>query len=676
MRIFKRGLPVLFFMIILIQSAAAQNPPSVQKSKDEPVKYTGSLKPDKHYYDGLLPHTVGVHHFQVMRANRSHPPERGEAENTGWTYNHQPYLTYWNGLFYYQYLSDLVEEHAPPGRTLLMISKDGFHWSDPVVLFPQYDLPEINIGEKELKEAPQEMMKHEIIYGSYTIPAGTKSVMHQRMGFYVAPNGRLLTSGFYSFCATPYHSPNAGNGLGRVIREIYKDGSFGPIYFIRYNRHAGWNEKNTKFPFYKKSKDKGFVKACDALLKDKLVTLQWWEEDRAKDGFYVIDPGDVKNADYFSANIVTSKGAGKAFCYYERPDGVLVGLWKNQYAALSTDKGNSWTKISLNPTLLTSGAKTWGQRTDDGKYVVVHNQSATMRNRFPMAVLVSDDGHDFDRLFCLSGEVPQIRYHGIHKNPGLQYFRGIFPGNGNPPGDHLWMTHSMNKEDIWIARTRLPVRGDVDDHVQQDFEGIKAVTDLEFWTLYVPKWAPVNLIQDPVTQTRCLELRDEDPYDYSKVERIFPESEKLEVSFRLNPKVVTQGYALEIEVQSQRGGRPMRLRCDHHFLGVDHKGVEMNPVPIHMGEWMDVTLKMDCGKQSYDLLVNGKLKIGQIPFEEEVKTVERLVFRTGPYRNFVPLETIDGQPNCSGMLLEDMPGSDEKVSVCAYWIDDIKTKGK
>ena len=83
MRIFKRGLPVLLFMVVLIQSAAAQNPPSVQKSKDEPVKYTGSLKPDKHYYDGLLPHTVGVHHFQVMRANRSHPPERGDAENTG-----------------------------------------------------------------------------------------------------------------------------------------------------------------------------------------------------------------------------------------------------------------------------------------------------------------------------------------------------------------------------------------------------------------------------------------------------------------------------------------------------------------------------------------------------------------------------------------------------------------
>jgi hypothetical protein len=667
-------LTVLF--VIAAAGVLAQKPPSVAESRDEPVKYTGDLQPDIQFFDGLLPHVVGVHHFQVMRANRSHPPERGESERVGWTYNHQPYLAFWNGRFYYQYLSNRIEEHGAPGRTLLMTSEDGFHWLEPVVVFPQYDLPEIRIGKGTVETGAEAARKHDVIYEDYTIPAGAKSVMHQRMGFYIAPNGRLLTSGFYSFCATPYHSPNAGNGLGRVVREVYKDGTFGPVYFIRYNRHAGWNEKNTNFPFYTKSKDRGFIKACEALLADKLVTLQWWEEDRAEDGFYTINPGDVENAAYFSANIVTSKGAGKAFCYYERPDGVLVGLWKNTYAALSTDNGKTWTKISQNPTLWTTGAKTWGQRTEDGRYIIVHNHSASKRNRFPMSILVSEDGHIFDRLFALSGEVPVKRYHGIHKNPGLQYFRGIFPGNGNPPGDHLWMTHSMNKEDMWIARARLPIRADVDAHVDQDFESIEKVTDLEFWTLYVPQWAPVRIVQDPVTGTRCLELRDEDPYDYAKVERIFPGSKAVEISFRLNPKGISQGYALEIEVQSQRGGRPMRLRVDQRFLGVDHKGVETNPVPVVMGEWIDVMLKMDCGKQKYDLIVGGRPTITDIPFEEEVASLERIVFRTGPYRNFVLLETINGQPNASGMLTEDMPGADEKVPVCVYWIDDVKTKGK
>jgi len=67
--------------------------------------------------------------------------------------------------------------------------------------------------------------------GEWHIPAGTPSVMHQRMGFYVAPDGRLLTLAFYGYSPTPRIGPNNGQGLGRVVREIREDGSLGPIYF-------------------------------------------------------------------------------------------------------------------------------------------------------------------------------------------------------------------------------------------------------------------------------------------------------------------------------------------------------------------------------------------------------------------------------------------------------------
>ena len=71
-----------------------------------------------------------------------------------------------------------------------------------------------------------------------------------------------------------------------MAREIKADGTMGPIYFIRYSSHAQWNETNTAYPFYTKSKDKGFREACQALLGDKLKTLQWIDEDRGLDGFY------------------------------------------------------------------------------------------------------------------------------------------------------------------------------------------------------------------------------------------------------------------------------------------------------------------------------------------------------------------------------------------------------
>ncbi|RPJ55711.1 MAG: hypothetical protein EHM23_25350 [Acidobacteria bacterium] len=649
-----RHILILFIVLApVISLVSSQQPPPVFDCAREPVKYIGDRQPDKRFYDGALPHAVGVHHYQVLRANRSRPSEGGEI---GWTYNHQPFLAYWNGRFYAQYLSTVFQEHTPPGRTLLSTSEDGRNWTNPVVIFPEYALPEIKTEDG-------------------VIPAGTKAVMHQRMGFYVAPSGRLLTLAFYGYCLTPRHSPNAGNGLGRVVREIKKDGSLGPIYFIRYNLHAGFNESNTAYPFYKKSPDPGFLEACEALLADKLVTLQWWEEDRGKDGFFAIDPGDAENAAYFSSSVTTSKGAGKAFCYYHRPDGVVVGLWKNQYSALSPDNGQSWTRIALSKTLWTCGAKVWAQRTDDGRYALVHNQSATRRNRFPMVVMTSSDGHIFDDMLCVRGEVPPKRYQGIHKNTGPQYYRGIVEGNGNPPGDDMWVTYSVNKEDIWVARMRVPITWEVKEPFSDDFEqGDRA---LDFWNLQSLKWAPVEVVAEKGKKNKCLELLDEEPYDYALAERVFPRNRTVSIRFRFNAAQVAQGHALEVEVQDQQGTRPLRLRIDRNWLGMDHKHVDVPPVAIQTGKWHTVELKVDCGKQSYDVIVDQAPVRQGIPFAEATESVERLVFRTGPYRGFVPPEIVDaGMPSPAGLETEDLPGADEKSPTCRYLIDDVKVQNE
>ena len=644
-------LVALCAMLVSWSAVFAAMPPPIEECASEPVKYIGTLQPDKRFFDGALPHAVGVHHYQAFRANRTRPTDPGPV---GFTYNHQPYLAFWRGKFYLQFLSGLIEEHAPPTRTMLMISTDGRTWSKPVVVFPEYPLPEIRDGD-------------------LVIPAGTKSVMHQRMGFYVAPNGKLLTLGFYGYCATPRHSPNTGNGLGRVVREIRPNGSFGPIYFIRYNRHAGWNETNTRYPFYRQSKDRDFVAACEALLADKLITLQWWEEDRAKDGFYPIDPSEVADAESFSSRVTTSAGAGKAFAFYRRPDGVVVGLWKNQYSALSADDGRTWTPITRSPTLWTCGAKTWGQRTEDGRYAIVHDHSATRRNRFPMVAIVGEDGHTFDRMFCLRGEVPPRRYQGMHKNYGPQYFRGIIPGNGDPPGPEMWNTYSVNKEDIWVSRTRVPITGSVSEEVRDDFSDPGTGSDLALWTIYSLQWAPVSVERDG--DNPCLVLRDEEPYDYALAERLFPAAAVKEIRFRVKPVAVAQGHALEIEVQDQKGGRPIRLRLDKDWLGFDHKKASVpEPVRVRPGAWHDIALQIDCRAGKYRIAVNGTWLPQEATLAEKVETVERLVFRTGPPRVHVPAEWVDGEYQTTGIDAEDLPGADTKAPLCLYYIDDVSTR--
>jgi len=635
---------------ILSGFAQQKMPPSLEDSKSEPIIYTGKINTDKYFYDGRLPHAAGVHHYQVLRANRSTPSEPGLI---GWTYNHQPYLAYWNGKFYLQYLSGLIQEHTPPTRVLISTSEDGMNWTNPVVVFPPYLLPEID-ADGEI------------------IPAGTYAVMHQRMGWYVAPNGKLLTSGFYSFCATPRRSPNGGKGIGRVIREVHEDGRFGPVYFIRYNRHAGWNETNTSYPFYTESRDAGFIEACDSLLANKLITLQWWEEDRAKDGFFVIDPSQVPGGDVFNPKFTTAAGAGKAFNFYRRPDGVLVGIWKNQFAALSPDNGKTWTNIVKDSTLWTSGAKTWGQTTEDGRYAIVHNQSATMRNRFPMAVLVGEDGHEFDRLFCLRGEIPPRRYFGLHKNPGVQYFRGIIPGNGDPPGEEMWNTYSSNKEDIWVSRTHVPIVDSVNKEVDMNFTLINTPADLSWWNLYFAKWAPLTIGLEDNNAFLC--MRDEEPYDYALAERLFPAAAKKSIEFSFRAPHLPQGSSVQIEVQDQRGNRALRLRIDREWLSFDIEKISVNPLAIDPGIWHQVNLKIDCEKGIYQPLIDGKPVHQEIQLANDMKTVERIVFRSGPYRGFVPAEWAEhGIGRQSGFFSEDLPGADVKAPLIEFQLDDVRT---
>ena len=99
----KKILPLLIALLVCLTVFSQKRPPSVKKSLAEPIIYSEGLQPDAKYFDGGLPHAVGVHNYQAFRANRVNPTEQGSK--TGWTYNHQPYLSYWNNKFYLEYLS-------------------------------------------------------------------------------------------------------------------------------------------------------------------------------------------------------------------------------------------------------------------------------------------------------------------------------------------------------------------------------------------------------------------------------------------------------------------------------------------------------------------------------------------------------------------------------------------
>jgi hypothetical protein len=500
-------------------------------------------------------------------------------------------LAYWNDTFYIEYLSDPVGEHIPPGQTLLVTSKDGYSWSQPRVVFPRYRIPD---GTK--KE------------GYETVAVGLYAVMHQRMGFYVSGDRRLLVSGYYGICMDRNDSPNDGKGIGRVVREINRDGSLGPVYFIRYNKY--WNAGNTTFPFYQDSDDEGFVKACSEMLADPLM-MQQWNEEADRD-----DP------------LVPMTQEFKAFCYYHLPDGRVVGLWKHALYAISTDGGVTWPRPVRAPGVINKNAKIWGQRTSDGRYALVYNPSEF---RWPLAVSTSDDGLEYKDLLLVNGEISAMRYGGHHKNYGPQYVRGIIEGNGIPPDHNMWVTYSMNKEDIWVSRIPVPVMSSVQHHVSEDFQTMPDGTELDHWNIFSPLWASVSI--EVYNNEKCLVLKDRDPYDYARAERLFPSSKKLVAEMTVIPAQDNHGQ-LDIEFQDASGNAAVRLTFGSDSLLKAKAGYNFSTLSEYEpGYRYDIRIVLDVITRFYQVFINGE-DHGTLMFFSPVHYLERITFRTGSVRRY------------------------------------------
>ncbi|MEP6736116.1 MAG: hypothetical protein ABJA70_11390 [Chryseolinea sp.] len=585
----------------------------------EPVRYIGGQTIDPSVHEGRLRYAIGTENIQTMRANRTHPEY---ADGMGWTYNHASNLCYWNGLFFQQYLSNPIDEHIDPGQTLLLISKDGRQWNKPEVVFPPYRAPE---GVK-LPEG----------YNGY--------MMHQRMGFYVAPDGRLLILGFYGHAEDPFGK----GGIGRVVRERYKDGSYSPIYFIRYESQANWNASNTTYPFYKSAADSGFIIACDNLLKDPLMTFQWFDEDNGADGFYKGKQGE------------------EALSYYHRKDGKVVALWKHSFAALSEDEGQSFSTPVKVPTLLMSGGKQWGQKTADGRYAISYNPIEQSEYRFPLVVVTGDDGIIYDNMLLVQGEVPPRRFSGRWKDFGPCYMRGIEEGNGTPPDGNMWLTYTMNKEDVWIARIPVPITYRIQGMVNDNFDDIQPNGIITNWNIYSPAWAPVCVTKAPGKSGNALKLTDKDNCDYSRAVRVFEEGKKINVSLKFFAEKTNAGE-LTVDITDQFGNRPVRIEFSSQGQILATDGSKTKLVQLYEKEhWYKIDLQAEAGPNGYYKLSIDDKPVFNGRLAEFVKTFERLSLRTGAYRNLpnrqTPNETNDPPLN----------GADEYADPTAFYIDDIR----
>lgn len=583
---------------------------NLKKYNSESVHYTGKTVATPARHDGGLSPVVGVHTIQTMRAEK------------GWLYNHQPMLAYWNGKFYMHYLTDPRSEHEAPGKTMLQTSTDGYTWTKPVDLFPEYKVPD---G-----------------FTKPTLPGikakNLKAIMHQRVGWYVSKKGKLIAMGNYNVALTPKDHPNDGNGIGRVAREIKADGSFGPIYFIYYNH--GFSEKNTDYPYYKKAKDKDFIKACDEILANPMYRMQWVEEADRDD------------------KILPLKTPYKAFSGYTLPDRRKVGLWKHALTSMSYDGGNTWREpVNRAHGFVNSNAKIWGQRLSDGTYATVYNPA---EYRWPLAISLSKDGLEYTTLNLVNGEVTPERHWGFYKSFGPQYTRGILEGNGTPPDNNLWVTYSNNKEDMWVSCIPVPVKTFATEHASGSFGRYSKLADMADWNIYSPLWAPVEL------DGEWLKMSDKDPYDYAKVEKVIPATKELTVEFDVKASQNDHGQ-LNIEFLDDKGNMCSRIVLDNTATikvkgGARYGGMVKNYEP---GKTYHIKARLSVDGHVGTYFVNGKKATSRM-FDTPVEAITRIVFRTGDLFAKPDIETPADQT-------EDVPRADEQDPIATFAIANVVT---
>ena len=566
------------------------------------IHYTGKTLSNPNRHDGGLSPVVGVHNIQILRANREQP---SESNGNGWTYNHQPMMAYWNDQFYVHYLCDPKDEHVPPSHTLYQTSKDGYNWSDPQILFPEVQVPE------GFQKPNRPEKAHDLI-----------AIMHQRVGWYVSKSGQLWALGNYGVAFDKKDDPNDGNGLGRVIREVRKDGSLGPIFFIylnggysRFSRDSRQSRQSRDsrelFPYYTKA-DKATRKACEELLANPRYRMQWVEEaDRN-------DPLIPLHKEY------------KAYCDYTLPDGQIAALWKHALTSTSADGGLTWTQpVERAKGFVNSNAKIWGQRLSDGTYATVYNPS---EYRWPLAISLSSDGYEYTTLNLLQGEVPPMRYGGNYKSYGPQYVRGIQEGNGVPKDSDLWVAYSMNKEDMWVAHIPVPVQTEAHSHADGTEFRVDKISDLATWNVYSPVYAPVSLSDGWLT------LSDSDPFDYARVERKIPATKELKVAFDLKAGQNNHGL-LQIEFLDAHGTGCSRIELTAEGIMRCKGGARYGTLgKYEPNATYHIEAILSISKRMIEVYVNGK-KAGQRMFYAPVEAIERVMFRTGVERHFPNIDT-------------------------------------
>jgi hypothetical protein len=178
-------------------------------------------------------------------------------------------------------------------------------------------------------------------------------------------------------------------------------------------------------------------------------------------------------------------------------------------------------------------------------------------------------------------------------------------------------------------------------------------------------------------------LQDKAPDDYAKAVRVFPETAKARLRVSVVPLQVGHG-ALDIELLNYKGQRPVRIKIDGKSGKVlaNNRENMTEVASFSANEPLRFSIAVDAAAGRYDMSVNDNgyasftetLTNADNPYKSkfDTPTVERIVFRTGPYRQ-KDFSRYGFGANDYRKNEPDLPAPDEPVANAVFDIDNLRT---
>ncbi|RRN76109.1 hypothetical protein EIM50_26350 [Pseudoxanthomonas sp. SGD-10] len=171
------------------------------------------------------------------------------------------------------------------------------------------------------------------------------------------------------------------------------------------------------------------------------------------------------------------------------------------------------------------------------------------------------------------------------------------------------------------------VQGNINDDFTKNAQDV-----YNRWNIYSPLWASAQV------EGNALVLRDKDPYDYAKAERVVETAKKVKLEFTVTPKQANDGV-LHIEFTDHKGHAGARILFDKDGYIKSKVGYRNSNVQKYEpNQSYHIVATVDVSTRSYQLSVNG-VERGTRLFFQPVSNISKVSFRTGEVRRFPDADT-------------------------------------